>query len=175
MGFFGYMLLARIDQPLSELPCVVAIGEPCAEVVQGGGWRLGQIHDADVSETGTLAHALVQETSAPALAMYVTDSDSAVASCDSPLGERHTFLLNPQAALAMYMPWDPPPPPVPTEQETVRALMRWASEATLPADPHRLAAALPLSPGPFAEGIDALVAALGVPSVDAPESPSSSS
>lgn len=105
MGFWGLFLLARTDLPLSGLPAVAAVGVPCTDRRLGDGWRLGQMHMGDdVYDSAELAHDTVRDTAAPALAMYVVDSDYAEVSCDSPHEVRHTFLLNHEAALGYLMP-----------------------------------------------------------------------
>lgn len=98
MGFWGLFLLAHTDTPLAELPAVDAVDATCRDHELGGGWRLGQIHEPDGTyDPADLAHDTVRDTGAPALALYVVDSDYAQASCDSPDEVRHTFLLNPDA------------------------------------------------------------------------------
>jgi hypothetical protein len=97
--------------------------------------------------------------------MFVSDSDFAEVCCDGPGGVRHEFVLDVEAMLRMYTPWDPPPPPQPTTAETVEALLAWAAEAGLRASGERIAAALPERPGPFGEGIHGLLGALGVPDI----------
>lgn len=172
MGFWGLFLLARSDAPLSELPAVAAVGVPCTDHRLGDGWRLGQMRMGDDAyDPADLAHDTVRDTAAPALAMYVVDSDYAEVSCDSPHEVRHTFLLNHEAALGYLMPWDEPPPPPPPPSATVAELRRWASEAGTTASADALAAALPESPGPFGDGVDALLAALGIPPAGDPATP----
>ena len=164
MGTTGPAVLARTDRSLASLECVAAIGVECHEYVRGA-WRQGQIFLGEYVSPEELAAALVAETGAPALAMFVSDSDFAQVWCDSPGGARHEFVLDVEAMLGMYTPWDPPPPPQPTVAETVAALLAWAAEAGLDASADRIAAALPERPGPFGEGIAGLLGALGVPEI----------
>jgi hypothetical protein len=159
MGFSGLFLLARSSQSLYELACVEAIGSNPArrsEWDHGGGWRLAQIPRPWYNPR-PLVHELAEQTEAPALAMYVYDSGWAYVGVDSPGRAQHNFIMNPEKA---ELDDDYEPPPV---DETVRALQEWAGYGGLSSSLPMLGAAITRAPGPFGEGVVALVVALGLP------------
>jgi hypothetical protein len=158
-------LVARGGPALAAWASANTDGAECDGRPLGTEWWLYQVHTHDICSPADLAAGMVAETSAPALAGYVVDNDFAEVSCDSPMGVRHTFLLDPQAALDSFMPWDPPPPEPPAVAETVAELMRWSAESGLSAVPEAIAAAIPIRPGPFGEGVDGVLSALGMPGV----------
>jgi hypothetical protein len=158
-------LVARGGPELAAWASANTDGAECDGRPLGSEWWLYQVHTHEIFSPADLAAGMAAETAAPALACYVVDSDFAEVSCDSPAGVRHTFLLDPEAALGSFMPWDPPPPEPPAVEDTVAELMRWSAESGLSAVPEAIAAAIPIRPGPFGEGVDGLLSALGVPGV----------
>jgi hypothetical protein len=163
VGYFGTHFLARCAA-LGELACVQAIeGEELREHAHAGGWRHGSVAGRDYTDPGDLAAALVAATGAPALAMYVFDSDFATVHLDSPQGVRHWFYLDPEAAMEIFEEFDDPvePPPL---AETVAELRRWAAEAGLTAGTAaELAAAVFSGLEPSGGDVQRLFQALGVP------------
>jgi hypothetical protein len=168
VGYFGLFFLARAEGELAggrlaDLAAVKALTDRCREAGYPGGWRLGQIdYDLDFFDPELLSAALVGHTGAPAMALYVYNSEFATVSIDSPLGIRHWFYLDPKTAMeALSDPEDEPLEP-PTDAETVDLLLRWSAEAGLPADEEQLVAAFSQGPGPTGEGVFNLCRVLGV-------------
>jgi hypothetical protein len=183
VGFFGLFFLARAEGDLAagrlaDLQAVKALsqgmypdpaGSPsapikgCREAGYPDGWRLGQVeYSEDFFDPELLSTALVGHTGAPALALYVYNSEFATVSIDSPLGIRHWFYLDPKTALEALSDPDDEPLEPPSDSETVDLLLRWSAEAGLPADEDELAAAFHQGPGPAGEGVLNLCRVLGV-------------
>jgi hypothetical protein len=168
VGFFGLLFLARAEGELAggllaDLPAVKALSDRCREAGYPDGWRLGQVeYDEDFFDPELLSAALVGHTGAPALAMYVYNSEFATVSIDSPLGIQHWFYLDPKTAMEALSDPDDEPLEPPTDAETVDLLLRWAAEAGLPADEDELVAAFHQGPGPSGEGVINLCRVLGV-------------
>lgn len=166
MGFWGYFIVARSEQALADLD---AISELCssdqgseweAELVghwADGSWQFLQVHRGNPSAVEWLADHLSAETGAPALAIYVQDSDCGYIVAASPAGHGWRGYLAPDIAVTAY---DMPPLNASVEQ-IAEAASGWAVEGARVADAGAITAALAKRPGPFGEGVDDLMSALG--------------
>jgi hypothetical protein len=163
MSLFGYFVVARPQCPLSELACVQRI---CRDSVDGispgtlgatrcdGNWQYIQIlNGADLD-----AVDLVAETGEPALVVYVIESAVGLVSAGTADGLTWRRCLNPDDAVRVF---DIAPEKAGTVAETTAVAVAWASAAGRTADARALTAAVERYVGPFGEGVDAFVDALG--------------
>jgi hypothetical protein len=165
MGYTGHVVLARSDGRLDELACIDDLLVAVSDNVFDGGWRLGFLGQCDDDlGSGSLAAALVGETGAPAIAMYVCDSDFAVSACATPGGIGCAFYLDEQNCLSQFEDYDEVEP---LNADAIPVLMAWAAEAGFAPDRDRLTEAIEVSPGPFGGGIVAFAKALGLSRPDA--------
>lgn len=167
MSYFGVAVLARYPRHLGELEAVAGIDSfaDAHEQAYGGGWRLGFVDSPDYQDPAELAHQLVAESGAPAIALYMNDGEYANGACSSPRGNICEFYLDEEAFLRYCADFD--------EEDlaglqlqrngaAVAVLGRWAAEADLNADPNKLAEALATNPGQPDDGVRRLVEALGI-------------
>ncbi|MET7419830.1 hypothetical protein [Dactylosporangium sp. NPDC005555] len=163
MSLFGYFIVTRHDQPLTELPSIrrlctegqydLSPGEACEPRADGewgflqvlGGWGLNVID-------------LAEETGAPALSVYVIESAIGIVEADIPGGSWWSACLNPADALRV---WNFPPEKAGTVEATTALAVQWAVAAGLTPDPEAVAAAVNRHVGPFGEGAMAFLRGLG--------------
>jgi hypothetical protein len=166
MGFWGYFIVARSEHSLADLGAISALcsrdGSDRAGEVWGrwsdGSWQFLQVHRGDPSAVEWLAGRLSAETDAPALAIYVLDSDCGVIVAASPRSGGWRGYLAPDIAIAGYGM----PPSDASVEQIAEAAAGWAAEAgRRAAAADAIAAAMAESPGPFGEGVDELMSALG--------------
>ncbi|MFI1993129.1 hypothetical protein [Actinoplanes sp. NPDC020271] len=152
MGYFGEILVARSVQPLAESS---AIGGTAVldERELGSGWRLAQL---DGGVPGALAE-LTRLTGAPALSVFVIDSDTALVEAVSPAGSGWMAHLHPEHAAELGAP----ELELDTPEIVVRAVA-WAAEAGLSVDAGAVEAALSAKNVFVEETFDELLAALGI-------------
>lgn len=160
MGFWGYFIVARSEHSLADLGAISALcswdgSDQAGELVghrSDGSWQFLQVHRGDPSAVEWLAARLSAETGAPALAMYVMDSDCGWIVAASPSGGAWRGCLGSDADI----------PPLDTSMEQIaEAAAEWAAEAGRVADAGAITVAMPKRPGPFGEGVDDLMSALG--------------
>ncbi|WP_203717624.1 hypothetical protein [Asanoa siamensis] len=159
MGYSGYVVIARTgDTGLDELACIEDLFVSVTENVRAGGWRIGFLGPVDDTSLDGLAKDLALETSAPAIALSVLDSDCAFATAADPTGGAVEFYLNEEVLLTLVDDdiFEP------LNAKALPGLLAWAGRAGLTANRARLAAAIEESPGPFGDGIVALADALGI-------------
>jgi hypothetical protein len=165
MGFWGYFIVARSEQPMADLDAISTLcsrdGLDQAGEVWGhwsdGSWQFLQVHRGDPSAVEWLAGRLSAETGAPALAIYVLDSDCGEVVAAGPLSGGWRGYLAPDNAITGY---DMPPLDSSVEQ-IAEAAAGWAAEAGRVADAEAITAAMAERPGPFGEGVDEFMSALG--------------
>jgi hypothetical protein len=154
MGFTGWVVVARADQPLSQLG--ILEDEVLQEETLRDGWRSATLDGAGGKPMAIL-QALVAQTGAPALYAFFMDSDVADVSALTPQGVRWKTYLHEDAA----MEYGAPPLAHPV-QETVSLAVTWSSEAGLTPSPEAINAAL-TGHNVFAEeSFDELLKALGL-------------
>jgi hypothetical protein len=161
VGYSGFVIIARTGgTQLDELPCVDDLFVAVTDNVRADGWRIGFLGpvDDDISPDA-LANNLALETTAPAIALSVFDSDCAFATAADPSGGAVEFYLNEQIVRALV---DDEDSFEPLNGRAAAGLLTWAERAGLVASPERLAAALEDSPGPYGDGILQLAEALGI-------------
>jgi hypothetical protein len=160
VGYSGLVIIARTGETrLDELACVEDLFVAVTDIVRAGGWRIGFLGPVDEASSDELAHDLVLETTAPAIALSVFDSDCAFAIAADPAGNTVEFHLNEEVVRALV---DDEYRFEPLNSEAVTGLLVWAEAAGLVADRERLSAALEESPGPPGDGILGLADALGI-------------
>jgi len=103
-----------------------------------------------------LADELVAETGAPAMSIYVVESEFGIIEAGTADGERWRGYLNPDTAVNSY---DAPPPP--DLASVIATAVAWANQTGHSADPAALWTALQGRVGPFGDGVNELVDALG--------------
>jgi hypothetical protein len=167
MGYFGLTLVARHTTRLDELADVADIDSfaDYAESVYATGWRLGRLRTGECPDPARIARELVEATGAPAIAMYICDSDYADGACNSPNGHRGQFYLDEQAFLASCADFEDDDfagLQLHRNHAAVGILVAWAKEAGFTPDAGALAAALAEGPGPGLNGVYQFVLALGV-------------
>lgn len=160
MGFWGYFIVARSEHSLADLGAISTLcswggSDQAGELVghrNDGSWQFLQVHRGDPSAVEWLAARLSAETGAPALAMYVMDSDCGWIVAASPGGGGWRGYLGSDADI----------PPLDTSMEQIaEAAAEWAAEAGRVADAGAITVAMPERPGPFGEGVEGLMNALG--------------
>ncbi|MEU7994080.1 hypothetical protein AB0B83_01890 [Micromonospora sp. NPDC049060] len=159
MGYSGLVIIARTgDTRLDELACVDDLFVAVTDNVRAGGWRIGLLGPVDDASPDDLVNDLARETTAPAIALSVFDSDCAFATAADPSGEAVEFYLNEEVVRALVDDdrFEP------LNSQAAAGLLRWAGKAGLVASPDRLASALEERPGPFGDGIVELTEALGI-------------
>ncbi|MEU2663820.1 hypothetical protein [Micromonospora sp. NBC_01740] len=160
MGYSGLVIIARTgDTRLDELACVDDLFVAVTDNVRADGWRIGFLGPVDDTSPDDLANDLALETTAPAIALSVFDSDCAFATAADPAGEAVEFYLNEEVVRALV---DDDDRFEPLNSQAAAGLLRWAEKAGLVAGPDRLASALEERPGPFGDGIVELTGALGI-------------
>lgn len=84
MGFWGAVLVARSDAPLSALRSVQALGGDHGRDAAGSnGWRILKVHQPEHAGEADF-RAIADEIGGPVLAAYVLDSDTAAVHLVSP-------------------------------------------------------------------------------------------
>jgi hypothetical protein len=159
MGYSGLVIIARTgDTRLDELACVDDLFVAVTDNVRTDGWRIGFLGPVDDTSPKDLANDLALETTAPAIALSVFDSDYAFATAADPSGGTVDFYLNEATvrALADNDSFEP------LNSHAAAGLLAWAEKAGLVAHPNQLTAALKQSPGPSGDGILAFTEALGI-------------
>lgn len=156
-------MVARSDQSLYQLPSIQRL---CAESQHDGirpGTLVGLRADGPWQQLQTFGgHGLdlvqlVMETEAPAMSIYVVESEFGYIDARTPAGVAWWGYLNPETAVRDY---EAPDPPAPVASIADRAVA-WAVEANRNAIRADVAAALCERVGPFGEGVDTLMLALG--------------
>ena len=95
MGYSGLVVIARTgDTRLDDLACIEDLLVVARGDLRVDGWRIGFLGQNDDTSPGRLAADLALETAAPAIAMWVVDSDCAFAVAEQVSGERVEFYLN---------------------------------------------------------------------------------
>lgn len=163
MSLFGYFVVARSAQSIGGLACVERV---CQQSVGGispgvlggtrfdGDWQYLQI----LNGWGLYADDVAAETGEPALVVYVIESAVGIVHGATPDGESWWGCLNPvDAVRAFDMPSDVVPSPI----EMVELATEWAAAAGRTSDADLAVTAVERYVGPFGEGVDAFVAALG--------------
>jgi hypothetical protein len=163
MSLFGHFVIARSEQPLDQLPSIQRL---CTEsrdedvrpaTVVGrwvdGPWQQLQTFDGDDVDI----RQLVAKTQAPAMSIYVVESEFGYIDARAPSGVDWWGYLNPDVATQAY---DSPDPPAPLESIADQAVA-WAAEAGKNATRTDVISALSERVGPFGEGVDLLMRALG--------------
>lgn len=163
MSLFGYFIVGRSSEPLERLPSIQRL---CAEsqhegirpaTVVGrradGLWQQVQTFDGDEFDLAQL----VADTDAPAMSIYVVESEFGVIDARTPAGTTWSGYLNPETAVRAYDAAEPPAPADSTAEQAVA----WAAQAGKTATQAEVAAALCTRVGPFGEGVGLLMHALG--------------
>ncbi|MDI1465202.1 hypothetical protein QEZ54_29960 [Catellatospora sp. KI3] len=163
MSLFGYFVIARHPRPLYELPAVQRLCRESdeefispgtlANLRAEGDWQLLQVLGGWSAE---LADELAAQTAAPAMSIYVVESAFGIIEARTAEGGSWQGYLNPRAAVQAY--GAPPPPEL---DAVVAAAVAWAADTGHPADAGALPTALQGRVGPFGEGVNVLVEALG--------------
>ncbi|MET7708372.1 hypothetical protein [Micromonospora sp. NPDC005413] len=160
MGYSGFVIIARTgDTRLDELACVDDLFVAVTDDIRVDGWRIGFLGPVDDTSPDDLANDLALETTAPAIALAVFDSDCALATAADPSGGSVEFYLNEEIVRALV---DNDDRFEPLNSQATAGLLTWAKKAGLVASPDRLVSALEESPGPFGGGILELTVALGI-------------
>lgn len=158
MGYTGYAVLARSEKRLDELPCIDDLLVTVSDNEFADGWRLGFLGPCDDVSSESLVAELVEQTNAPAIAIFVVDSDFGFGACASPVGAAAGFYLDEETCLGEVGDMDEVEP---LNGDALPVLMAWAAEAGFAPNADVLAAAMEVRPGPFGDGVVEFVEALG--------------
>ncbi|MQS16151.1 hypothetical protein F7Q99_38745 [Streptomyces kaniharaensis] len=153
MGFSGSFVVARAEQPVTELAAVQALAATSWWSARDGAWQILQL------SPGVAPHdSIATETGAPALVMYVHDSDVVSVEAASPGGLTWHCALSPE----MARDYDVPEEWIGDPDEVTRQAVAWAEAAGLQPDPVAVRTTLEAECDPLAEGLVLdLVHALG--------------
>lgn len=133
MGYSGFVVIARTGATrLDELACVDDLFVAVTDNILAGGWRVGFLGPIDDTSPGALATALASETTAPAIALSVFDSDCAFAMAADPTGGTVDFYLNEKIVRALV---DDDDEFEPLNDEAAAGLLAWAEKAGLVVEP----------------------------------------
>ncbi|MFH9355720.1 hypothetical protein [Kitasatospora sp. NPDC017646] len=153
MGFSGTFVVARVEQPVTELSAMQAVDATPWWSARDGAWQILQLSpgvDPDDS--------VMTETGAPTLVMYVHDSDFVGVQAASPGGLIWHCALSPH----MARDYDVPEQWIGNPDEVTRQAVAWAEEAGLQPDQVAVRATLEAECDPLAEDLVLdLVHALG--------------
>jgi hypothetical protein len=145
MGYWGYLVAAKSDEPLDTLPELTVFGEEYVEIKPlTDGWQLAWVAGAN-DDPVLGAQSLAKATGHPVLAAFLLDSDCGPVAAATPAGDTWSATLAKSIAVDSYeMPDDGITPSAATAGFT-----RWAESATLPANAELVAQALdPAATGP---------------------------
>jgi hypothetical protein len=160
VGYSGLVVLVRCDRDIDQLPCIVEMVVDVDEFALGGGWRIGYLDEIGVADPAGLAGELVVATGAPAIAMFVFDSEAAWAVAAAEGRPPVLFHLNEKALAQLFVEDDRPFQS--RNGSALAGLLDWAAQAGLTPDAGALARAVDMAPGTLGSGIDFLAAALGI-------------
>ncbi|MEU8954084.1 hypothetical protein AB0C93_07255 [Streptomyces sp. NPDC048518] len=103
MGYWGYYVVGKSEQPLAELSAVAAVrGELSLLDRRSDGWQVWEVPGGEGARDVGNMNALAEETGAPALFGYVMDSDCVVVEAAAPESGAWTTCLD-RAAMAGYL------------------------------------------------------------------------
>ncbi|ADB29854.1 hypothetical protein Kfla_0734 [Kribbella flavida DSM 17836] len=130
MGYWGYLVAAKSDQPLHELPELSAFGDEYVEVKPlSNGWQQVWVAGANDNPL-TGAQSLATVTGHPVLAALILDSDCGPVSAATPPGATWSGTLAKSIAVDSYaMPDDNIP-----ASAAASTFTEWATSAALLAD-----------------------------------------
>ncbi|MGF1426642.1 hypothetical protein [Kitasatospora sp. LaBMicrA B282] len=160
MGFSGHFIVVRAERPATELSTFRAVVTTPWWSARDGDWQILQLSvRADPGAAGGLPPApIVTETGAPALVMYVHDSDVVAVEAAGPSGLTWHCVLSPE----MARDYEVPEEQIGDPDEVTGNAVAWAEEAGLRPDPVAVRATLEAECDPLAEGlVFDLVHALG--------------
>ncbi len=152
MGYWGYLVAAKSDEPLDTLPELSAFGEEYVEVRPlGNGWQQAWVAGANDNPL-TGAQQLSAATGYPVLTALILDSDCGPVAAATPSGATWSATLAKSTAIDSY---DMPDDGI-TASAATASFLAWAASAGLPADEPLVAQALePTAAGP--EGLFTLL------------------
>ncbi|MEU6989792.1 hypothetical protein ABZ953_03905 [Streptomyces sp. NPDC046465] len=103
MGYWGYYVVGRSEQPLAELAAVAAVRDELSLLDRRpDGWQVWEVPGGDGTRDVGNMNTLARETGAPALFGYVMDSDCVVVEAAAPRSGAWTTCLA-RAAMAEYL------------------------------------------------------------------------
>ncbi|ATL29983.1 hypothetical protein [Streptomyces formicae] len=103
MGYWGYYVVGRSEQPLAELSAVASVREDLSLLVRrDDGWQVWEVPGGDGTRDVGNMNTLALETGAPALFGYVMDSDCVVIEASAPESGAWTTCLA-RRAMAGYL------------------------------------------------------------------------
>ncbi|WP_432944822.1 hypothetical protein ACQPXM_03920 [Kribbella sp. CA-253562] len=145
MGYWGYLVAAKSDEPLDTLPELATFGEEYVEVKPlANGWQQAWVAGANDNPV-IGAQQLAAATGHPVLAALILDSDCGPVAAATPSGATWSATLAKSTAIDSYdMPDDGISGAVATS-----SFAEWATSAALPADQSLVTQALdPAATGP---------------------------
>jgi hypothetical protein len=145
MGYWGYLVAAKSDEPLDTLPELSAFGDEYVEVKPlTNGWQQAWVAGANDNPL-VGARSLAAATGHPVLAALILDSDCGPVAAASPSGSSWTATLAKSTAIDSY---DMPDDGIPATAAAA-TFTEWATSAALPADQALVTRALdPTATGP---------------------------
>jgi hypothetical protein len=157
----------RYPGKVQDLPCIADLNQEVGEDRFQDGWVVAWLASSEYYSPAEFATAVAGATGAPAIALYVMDSDYAECRCVSPGGVDYEFYLDEATFLSYLEDYDPEDvadilAAAPRNPGAVAVLVDWATEARLHADVDKLHAALAERPGPFNDGVYQFLDAIGL-------------
>ncbi|MFF8642216.1 hypothetical protein [Streptomyces sp. NPDC015345] len=103
MGYWGYYVVGRSEQPLARFPAVAGVRDDLALLERrADGWQVWEVPGGDGARDVGNMNALALQTGAPALFGYVMDSDCVVVEAAAPESGAWTTCLA-RRAMAGYL------------------------------------------------------------------------
>jgi hypothetical protein len=163
VSLFGLFIIGRSSEPLDRVPSIQRLCTESRHEGIGPAIVVGRRADGPWQQVQTLGGdeldlvQLVTETSAPAMSIYVVESEFGCIDARTPAGPAWSGYLNPDTAVRAF---GMPDPPAYIDSIADQAVA-WAAQAGRTAVQAEVAAALCERVGPFGEGVDSLMRALG--------------
>ncbi|MGC5568486.1 hypothetical protein ACPYPG_37350 [Streptomyces sp. FR-108] len=156
MGYWGYFVVGRSEQPLAELRALSGAAGMTLHETAEGGWQVWEYPNAPgggASDVGNM-NDLAQETGAPALFGYVMDSDCVVVEAAAPESGAWSTCLA-RDAMAGYLGGNEEGLAVDDfflePRDAVARALAWAAESGRDASEERLLDVLSSDANPSAE------------------------
>jgi hypothetical protein len=130
MGYWGYLVAAKSNQPLDKLPELSAFGDEYVNLEPlRNGWQQAWVAGAD-DDPLTGVSALAKATGNPVIGAFILDSDCGPVAAATPSGATWTATLAKATAIDSYeMPDDGV-----TASAAATSLNLWAEAASLGSD-----------------------------------------
>jgi hypothetical protein len=130
VGYWGYIVAAKDERPLNDIPELATFGDDYVKVEPlRGGWQQAWVAGAS-DDPLVGVEALARATDAPAIGAFILDSDCGPVAATTPSGAKWAATLAKATAIGDYqMPDDGV-----SADAAMRSLRLWAEQAGLQTD-----------------------------------------